>query len=108
MTPPATAPTGPATTRPVPAPAAAPTQSARALGAAIVTAPSTLAANTLLAKMQLRICLPLRQGRLAGALNRATRPAATDDPINSWQTSGSFAAAGATVHASPRSRDDRS
>ena len=42
----------------LPAPAAAPTQSARAFGAATVTAPSALAINTLLAKMKLRIGLP--------------------------------------------------
>src|SRR5579871_5495453 len=46
MTPPATAPTGPATTRPVPAPAAAPTMSARALEETATIALAAMAART--------------------------------------------------------------
>ncbi len=44
ITPPTTAPGGPATRRPVPAPAAAPTMSARALDAANVAVIETIAA----------------------------------------------------------------
>src|SRR5580704_11384456 len=46
ITPPATAPTGPATTRPVPAPAAAPTMSACAVNGAAAIAASVAAVST--------------------------------------------------------------
>jgi hypothetical protein len=53
MTPPATAPTGPATTRPVPAPAAAPIRSALALGETV-----TIAVIAVTAKIKRRVGTP--------------------------------------------------
>src|SRR5215475_1511443 len=90
MTPPATAPIGPATRRPVPAPAPAPTQSARAAGTAVTAA----AAHTAVANRSFFICSsPDSTCRLHRATQHGNPARRAKNPISSWQSSGGFWAA---------------